>query len=321
MQIFIDGEIEATLYSEMDWFLDNSIDIINISMELRSSTYGTVDASSTYGLIAQYLDDIIRQYDISIVMAAGNEGSAGITSGAMSYNVITVGNYCYALDQMADDSSYYTGNTYAFKPDISAPGYFEFSFTDDGYDYDYGTSYAAPLVTGVSACLMSCRGTFRVNPARVKATLAAAVSLDTNHHYTPEEVAYRRYGAGIIDAQRALDIVLSMTYIDGTMSSTQYDYTTQTLNLTTGSPVRIALAFEKRVDSTNVYTLADLDLSIYTPNGALMSYSSQTTNNNLEIIEFTPTIAGTYTVRITNFESATMGLITSDTIYSMAWIQ
>lgn len=48
---------------------------------------------------------------------------------------------------------------------------------------------------------------------------------------------------------------------------------------------------------TNNIPLANLDLYIYDPNGNEVKHSN-TTNNNCEIVQFVPTVAGTYTIKI-----------------------
>ena len=57
-----------------------------------------------------------------------------------------------------------------------------------------------------------------------------------------------------------------------------------------------------------------MDLYIYDPLGKVVEYSI-TTNNNVEIVEFTPTINGNYTVKVTNEYSDTF------TAFGISWIQ
>ena len=55
------------------------------------------------------------------------------------------------------------------------------------------------------------------------------------------------------------------------------------------------------VDATT-YPLANLNLSVYAPNGTLVG-SSTVTNGNFEVVQFVPTVSGTYTIKITGTSS------------------
>lgn len=86
------------------------------------------DGLNTYGSMSQWLDHIAYNHDIHFVKSAGNEGTDGVTSWGMAYNILTVGNIddrrttSYSDDIIRDSSSRYSGNGLAFKPDICAPG-------------------------------------------------------------------------------------------------------------------------------------------------------------------------------------------------------
>ena len=55
------------------------------------------------------------------------------------------------------------------------------------------------------------------------------------------------------------------------------------------------------VDATT-YPLADLNLSVYAPGGALVGFSALE-NSNFEVVQFVPTVSGTYTIKITGTSS------------------
>lgn len=312
---YSDTGVSTTMVEELDWLISKNVDVINISLRIRQQQGGSYDSHNTYGAVAKVLDKYVALYDITIIKSSGNDGVTGVTSGGMAYNVITVGNFDRYNNCIASSSSYNNSSSLlAYKPDICAPGYVLF----DDLDYGMGTSYAAPLTTGVVTLLMACRGSFRVNPARVKAVLMASVSLDS-YNYTPGSSGYRRYGAGIIDAGRASDIAGTMDYSDGIMAANA-SYHAYDITLSAYSTARIALAFEKCIQNNIEYSLANLNLQIYNSSGVLL-YSSSTSNNNVEIIEFVPTYYDTYTIRIVNSSPATYSSLTCDTQYSISWIQ
>ncbi len=305
-----------TLITEIEWLLGCNVDVINISMSLDIN--GIDDGENSYGAISQYLDSIIYAYDVSIVMAAGNSGSTGILSGGMAYNAVTVGNYNRYSSVISGDSSYYSGSSLAYKPDISAPGYFTFTFSGED---SHGTSFAAPMVTGTIALIMSYRGSLRVNPTGIKSILTSSVSLSTSHHYDTRLSlnSYKQYGAGILDAYRAVSNAASYRYTTDWMDvdATIVDYYNY---FSYGNTVRISLAFEKI--NFGAYgedvTLADLNIHIYDDSNNLVCYST-TSNNNVEIVEFTPSATGTYRIKISNYEPAT-GYRDYYSIYSFSWV-
>lgn len=92
-----------------------------------------------------------------------------------------------------------------------------------------------------------------------------------------------------------------------TASKTTQTYTFTISNSNVGSTVRVALAYCVPVDAVRnhtsenfeAYTIPNLDLRIYAPGNSTASYiSGSANNNNVEIIEFTPEIAGSYTIEV-----------------------
>lgn len=64
---------------------------------------------------------------------------------------------------------------------------------------------------------------------------------------------------------------------------------------------RIAIAWDQNPDYSNYEfrPSADYDLEILDPNGQLMTYVwSNSYDNTYEVVDFTPSAAGTYTARI-----------------------
>ncbi len=316
--IFLNPSIEANLLTELEWFIANNVDVINISMGIQ---YGAVqDQVNTYGQISQIFDRYVQEYDITIVMAAGNSGSNSVSSGAMAYNVITVGNYSRQFGTILGLYSSYNNeeNTeYAYKPDICAPGYV--SFIDN--TNNIGTSFAAPMVTGVVALMMACRSSLRVNPTQVKSILTASVSLSTCHDMPLDDSNYRSHGSGVINASRANQILMSSEFT--TANTEQYSryYCDYEIELSADFTTRVSLAFEKVMPTDSIVCeLADLNIHIYDVYSGRV-YSSTTTNNNVELIEFVPPENGTYTIRVEQLIPAMSPDRPYTTPYSIAWIQ
>lgn len=310
---------------------------VNIITASRTIGGGGAAYYCQYGDVEQWLDHIAYQHDVHFVKSCGNKGpgdtageEAGPNSGAMAYNIITVGNlYANGTTALSDDliwtdtddgSSYYTGNTLAFKPDICAPGQGVYTrFGSFG-----GTSCATPQVAGAIALMCEQRPDLKYLQNTVKAILTASVNFSSPHGYTPSDANYRMYGAGLLDCIGACYVVGGYRYITDTFPASTTSKT-HTFTVTgDDTRMRIALAFHKKSKDTTSESDSDhldittgdaLDLNIYIrdPSGCIVG-SSITTKNNVEIVDFVPTVTGTYTI-IVNRED-----FSSETAYyGIAW--
>jgi subtilisin family serine protease len=117
--------------------VDNGAKIIQFSLSIGYST-AIEDA-------IQYAVD----NGVLVICAAGNNYSASVSYPASNPNVMTVG-AINANNQRADFSNY--GNNL----DVVAPGVNIFSTTlNNGYTSSQGTSFAAPIVSGIAALILS----------------------------------------------------------------------------------------------------------------------------------------------------------------------
>ena len=319
---------EATFVSEMDWLLENKVHVINASRSLGD----TLDGNNEYGYISQYIDRVISLYDVVIVKSSGNLGSSGITSGGMAYNAIVVGNYYRDEGGIFYTSSYYSNPAYnttklARKPDLCAPGVY-----DDGSVPDkdvIGTSFSTPLVAGIVALLMAYDDTLKSDPNLVKAILLAGVRVgDTVHHYDPTDAMYHMYGAGIVDAQRAFEIVQDGTYIQSSVGQSYTEVYHNNIWLSDVPLTRIALSYERMCtvndpeEPTDPYRLMhDLDLYIYLNGESIIS--SLGVKDTKRILEFTAPSFAAYTIFIEAWEGECLDTErpVNSIPYAIAWYQ
>lgn len=317
----------ALCMERIEWLLDQGVNVINSSIIEGS------DGFDTYGEMSKWLDHIAYQHDVHFVQASGNSGGtdnegSGVQSGGMAYNVITVGNIdangtlVLSDDEICSSSSYSNTTELANKPDICAPGTgIRTSIHDvtDFYSKATGTSFAAPQVTAAIALLCEQRPALLAAQNTVKAILTASVNFDSPHSYTPDETEYMVYGAGMLDCVGTCWVVGNYRYVTSSIAAS----TEKTHTFVVGSSdtrIRISLAFNIRSvgsgtnDATITSgTLADLDITIKDPTGNEI-VSSTTINNNVEIVDFTPTMTGTYTIVVTRTSTS------SETIYyGLAW--
>lgn len=298
----------------IEWLLDQGVDVINTSLSVGG------DGNSVYGNFAKWLDHIAYNHYVLLVKSAGNT-SALISCPGMAYNIMTVGamkpsGSDYVLESF---SGYYTGNTYASKPDICAIG-------------TKGTSEATPRVTATAALLIQLQPLLIYSPESIKAILAASVDTSTSQHYVPTQRStsgtnYLKAGAGLMSTANALELESNNQSRCSTLtaSKTTQTYTFTISNSNVGSTVRVALAYCVPVDAVRnhtsenfeAYTIPNLDLRIYAPGNSTASYiSGSANNNNVEIIEFTPEIAGSYTIEVATIS----GTDSTENIYfGVAW--
>ena len=313
-------------YQRVEWLLSQGVNVINYSA-------GHFDALSEYDERSRWTDHIAYNHDVHFVMSAGNYHSKNnpqndVYSPGMAYNIITVGaterTYPYEIE---DYSSYNDSGIgrYVFrtnKPDMCAPG----SFTATS-----GTSFSAPLVTATIALMCEYEPALKTRQHTVKAILAASVGKETQK-YVSSDNDFAKYGAGIIDARAAIWVIKNdnFTYTTGAISARGETKTYEMEVTSNDTLMRVALAYANRVkfasgvehDYENTpmeeMLIADLTLSIYAPDGELVTYE-MSFGKNLLVVEFDPRLyytSGTYIIEVKVQEEADNETTVN---YGIAW--
>lgn len=335
-------EIVSSIAPDAYYYLganSNGAHTMQVIEDLISFGVNIISASRTiggsicckYAEIEKWLDHIAYQHDIHFVQAAGNNGgastsgAAGPSSGAMAYNTIAVGNlYVNGTTSLTDDtiwtgygpSSYYTGNTLAYKPDICAPG----QGVVTRFGQFGGTSGATPHVAGVIALLCEQRAALKTQQNTIKAILTASVNFSSPHRYTPNMANYKKYGAGLLDCVGACYVAGNYRYVTSNFPSNTTSKT-HTFNVTSSDTrIRVSLAFNiKSVvsgtdhDALETGSITNLNIQVKDPNGNVVG-SSTTSNNSVEIVDFVPSKTGTYSIVITRADKST-----ETVYYGLAW--
>jgi subtilisin family serine protease len=184
------------------WAVRQGVQVLNMSL-------GGIGYEQAYELIVPN----IFNYGVLPVVAIGNEGF-GVTGSPGNMRLSCGVGAVNRQDQVADFSGggsfdwYENGNPIRFtKPDLCAPGISIFSAIPPAYGASYsrlsGTSMATPYVTGVVALLRQARRDVSLHDL-------LTVIYDTCRHPYGSGRHDNRYGRGIIQADQALNRVLSL---------------------------------------------------------------------------------------------------------------
>lgn len=301
----------SSVYTGFSALVDKGVNLINYS--------GGSDETG-YSAYNKEIDNLIATTKVTFVAAAGNSGG-NVYSPAKSYNSIAVGavttksNNTTASNtpySMRSKSSYIEESYLPNKPDISAPGTnITFASTSTDVINRSGTSYAAPIITGVLAQSMQRVPYLKTSPYVSKAAImlfADASKISTTDNPAVGGGLRDKSGAGLIDAKRMLK---AFTMPNSILKSDGATYNTTQVTYKKGQKVRVALVFGKNNDiSITKNTETDnLDLKIYNSSGTIIN-ASASTRNNIEIVEFTVPADGTYYFQVyaTKVQNTTNGV-------------
>lgn len=309
---------------EVERLINQGVSVINYSMGLDR------DSSNYYTDYEKWIDHVANQHKVTMVIAAGNGGIASnVTIPGLAYNVITVGGTDTKLTNNRNDDTMYNvepdkgsasangGTAGCAKPDFLAPAVM--------WSGDRGTSFAAPMVTGLIAQMIEYKPTIATNPALIKAILTVSTDkkvLPGGNSAVSEEWAgtiTAQQGAGQVNAKNAMSTLGKNRYATGTMSSGTVSKTFTVSS--SDSWIRYSVAWTRRntVSGTHPsggYTTAiapNLKLQLYNPSNTSMGLSNIPTSS-VELVHFTVGSTGTHTAKITRMDSGTN---TFD--YAVAW--
>lgn len=229
----------------------------------------------------------------------------------------------YNIDSTHGTSTGNGGTLGCAKPDFLAPAYFY-----DGNVAHIGTSFAAPIVTGMVAQMIRCNSVCKVSPAITKAILTASTTRKVAPGPSPGENEVfegnitAQQGAGVVNARKAIMILENGKYASGTIGD---GHVTLTFPVTSSDQyIRYALTWTKRNRfttgdhlNTNNLTVADpvnLRLRIFDSNISVLT-TSDVENSSVELAHVSVNgVYGTYRARIYRMDSGT-NLVA----YAVAW--
>ena len=326
---------EATVYQIPAYTSSDVLNAIQILVDVGVSVInysgGNDSSGVSYTAYDLEVDKMIETSDVTFVKSAGNNGqnsTPSVTSPGKAYNAITVGGVETKMELgilYSSPYSMYTSSSYAVdsfltnKPDIVAPGR-GFFFIED-YDATTGdvdviriglngTSFSAPLVTGVIAQLQQANASLKTNPTAAKAVLLAGADFDTvsatnNDLWEDCSAARVKSGVGFLNAKKAVSIAKAGNYQYSTFfmdAASRYigrRSTSALIEIPANSKVRVVLTYNKPEVFTDIEDFAygnNLDLELFYRNQYCYA-SSFTPFNNVEVIECVVDTAGTYALQ------------------------
>lgn len=275
----------------INWSIFGNVD----DADVISLSFGGGATNGNAG-IEYFLDAIAYDLDISVAVAAGNNGLAGsfsVGEPAGAYNIISVGNV-YDVNTVSRTNDYLISSSSRgptldgrIKPDISAPGTYIMSAnknweTDSDFIDMSGTSMAAPQITGSILLIMDYKN-IRWQPEAIKALL-----LNTAEDKGVPGPDYD-YGFGYVDMSNAYlhrDDVFTGSIANLPNGSVEKFYKGPAF-----SGDKATLVWNRHVtyngpnDPTSYLSISDLDLYMYNESNGTQISLSTSGNNNVEQVK------------------------------------
>lgn len=286
----------------IDALLEKDVSVINCSFSTGPAIH------NAYGDIAKLYDYISFNHKVCFVLSSSNNGSTGLWSSNMAYNAIVVGN-CNTSGVLSSDSSYYSGDALAYKPDIVAPAKIVDLPVQNG-PINGGTSCATPMVTSAVAQLQQAKpALLTLKPNLVKALLLSSskitdgmsddFSLSTT---TDDSISWsKKYGAGMLYTVNAYTSLVDYEYYQtSTTSSNSIGFSfSKHVSVRGEKTMRVCLTWDKVLEELEDGTLQEYDLDnfklvVTTPSG--LTYTSKCLNDNKQMVSFKTSEIGTYEI-------------------------
>ena len=257
----------------------------------------------------RFFDYTIRNYSVMMFKSTGNQGpgsGAFTTTPGNGYNSTNSGCYNdgndsnWGNDTMASYSSYLDPSQGHEKPELANAGDdVDTTGTSNYYNGYNGTSSASPLTCGVATLMATRDNALMTKPEVVKSVLMASAW----HNIEGDDVLSEKDGAGGVHALAADSVLKRGNYVSKTFVAADFQNSFNSYDIqipaAAGQETRVCglwFSTANSAYSTDVLNM-DLDIAVLDPQGTSIAQSANT-KNAFEILKFTPTVSGMYTVRL-----------------------
>lgn len=294
VEMYCVSAADIGFFNGINWLISQEVNIINIS-------WG--DQSGAYDANGAFLDFISRSTRVSFVVAAHNGGNnRAVNSYSNGLNIISVA----SIDENLNISSFsgaglqIAAEGFIDKPTITAPGG-RLSNIANVTGTLSGTSFAAPIVTGIVARLMEEFPSLISHPEAVTALLIASATRLTSHNGVWDHDA----GAGLINYNKARNIYNegnNRNFISNPSMTNGALVSSKTISVSSGDIIRLKGTWlynsQTTTPGTGAFTPLYTNYRIEIRNQSNVLVRTITTDSNILFIDHTFTSGGNHTINI-----------------------
>ena len=274
-----------------------------------------------YTDVDKEIDEFCISTGVTFITSAGNNNAGhpfdDVTGPGKGYNVITVGNANTTTNIGTDTSPLYNirpsscykeASYLTNKPDLVAPGT-EISCVgvNNKILTGSGTSYSAPMVTGVVAQLHQVDPSLISNPTKTKAIILAGadptlISTVENNSVGSNGLVREKSGVGMLNAVNSINIALnyqsSFAQLFFMEPPAATNYNMGFVNVEKGHTLRVVLTFNKAEDNLLIQSAYGNNFDLYVVDSKGNVVSSCSTINNVEVVEVVAPEDTMYTIQV-----------------------
>ena len=273
---------------ELDWLIDNGVNIINMS-------FGEINPTGNYSSDSAYFDLMVNAYKVTLVSSVGNMGTSNalVCNPALAYNVIGVG--AATINGIPENFSSYIEYSGGPKPTIMALGN-TILLNSLGVG-NTGTSVSCAIVSGIIALLMQQYPELKQYPELV---ISALVSSAYQNPYASlmANGLTNSGGAGLIRYDQFHDAMIDYEYITANIGVLLTFILSKNVTLTAGETFKACLAWTSYTNgSISSLKVSNYDLYLYDSEGNVVA-TACSTDSNIELLQYYVEEGGEYVLKI-----------------------